>query len=120
MTGQAGPLPEAVDFTAYRLIQESLTNTAKHAAGASASVTLTYRPGVLSLAVVDDGPAVTGDPPDGGDVGHGLIGMLERAVAVGGWVTAGPRDDGGFEVRAELPLAAGARGAAALAAEVAS
>jgi signal transduction histidine kinase len=115
--GQARPLPEAVDFTAYRLIQESLTNTTKHAAGARASVRLTYRPGVLALAVEDDGPHARDDddgPPtrrdDGagnGEVGHGLIGMRERAAVVGGWVSAGPHD-GGFLVLAELPLPIGA------------
>jgi signal transduction histidine kinase len=125
--GQARPLPEAVDLTAYRLIQESLTNTTKHAAGACASVRLTYRPGVLALAVEDDGPHARDDddgPParrdDGaypggaaghagagnGEVGHGLIGMRERAAVVGGWVSAGPHD-GGFLVLAELPLPVG-------------
>src|SRR5690349_10824199 len=59
--GQARPLPEAVDLTAYRLIQESLTNTTKHAAGACASVRLTYRPDVLALAVEDDGPHARDD-----------------------------------------------------------
>jgi signal transduction histidine kinase len=130
--GQARPLPEAVDLTAYRLIQESLTNTTKHAAGACASVRLTYRPGVLALAVEDDGPHA-GDDDDGpptrrddgaghdgahpggaaghagagnGEVGHGLIGMRERAAVVGGWVSAGPHD-GGFLVLAELPLPIG-------------
>ena len=119
--GQARPLPEAVDLTAYRLIQESLTNTTKHAAGACASVRLTYRPGVLALAVEDDGPHARDDddgpPPrrddgaghDGagnGEVGHGLIGMRERAAVVGGWVSASPHD-GGFLVLAELPLPIG-------------
>jgi signal transduction histidine kinase len=119
--GQARPLPETVDLTAYRLIQESLTNTTKHAAGACASVRLTYRPGVLALAVEDDGPRARDDddgPParrdDGaghddagnGEVGHGLIGMRERAAVVGGWVSAGPHD-GGFLVLAELPLPIG-------------
>jgi signal transduction histidine kinase len=123
--GQARPLPEAVDLTAYRLIQESLTNTTKHAAGASASVRLTYRPDVLALAVKDDGPPARDDddgPPARGDaglnaggstagagsgeVGHGLIGMRERAAVVGGWVSAGPHD-GGFQVLAELPLPIG-------------
>ena len=111
VTGPAGPLPEAVDLTAYRMIQESLTNTAKHAAGASASVRLAFRPGVLALAVEDDGQGTTDDslPVRGdGDVGHGLIGMRERAAAVGGWVSAGPRDGGGFQVLAELPLPIGA------------
>jgi signal transduction histidine kinase len=129
--GQARPLPEAVDLTAYRLIQESLTNATKHAAGTCASVRLTYRPGVLALAVEDDGPHARDDddePParhddgagrDGaypggpypggagnGEVGHGLIGMRERAAVVGGWVSAGPHD-GGFLVLAELPLPTG-------------
>lgn len=109
VTGQARPLPEAVDLTAYRLIQESLTNTTKHAAGACASVRLTYRPGVLALAVEDDGPQARDDddgPPARREVGHGLIGMRERAAVVGGWVSAGPHD-GGFLVLAELPLPAG-------------
>jgi signal transduction histidine kinase len=122
VTGPAGPLPEAVDLTAYRVIQESLTNTAKHAAGASASVRLAFRPGVLALTVEDDGGTVDVAAPHSpapthvnhadvghadvghADVGHGLIGMRERAVAVGGWVTAGPRDGGGYQVVAELPL----------------
>ena len=72
--GQARPLPEAVDLTAYRLIQESLTNTAKHAAGACASVRLTYRPGALALAVEDDGPHARDDddgPPTRRDDGAG-------------------------------------------------
>ena len=117
VTGQARPLPEAVDLTAYRVIQESLTNTAKHAAGASASVQLAFRPGVLALAVEDDGPGVSGHGHAGhvhaghaghGHAGHGLIGMRERAAAVGGWVSAGPRGRGGFQVLAELPLPTGA------------
>jgi signal transduction histidine kinase len=109
VTGEARPLPEAVDLTAYRVIQESLTNTAKHAAGASASVRLAFRPGVLALAVEDDGPGVSGNGHAGnGHGGHGLIGMRERAAAVGGWVSAGPRGGGGFQVLAELPLPPGA------------
>ena len=109
LTGQARPLPEAVDLTAYRVIQESLTNTAKHAAGASASVRLAFRPGVLALAVEDDGPGASGNDLIGSSpAGHGLIGMRERAAAVGGWVSAGPRGGGGFQVLAELPLPPGA------------
>jgi signal transduction histidine kinase len=110
VTGQARPLPEAVDLTAYRVIQESLTNAAKHAAGASASVRLAFRPGVLALAVEDDGPGTSGagEVGEGRHQGHGLIGMRERAAALGGWVAAGPRGDGGFQVLAELPLPPGA------------
>jgi signal transduction histidine kinase len=101
VTGQVRPLPEAVDLTAYRLIQESLTNTAKHAAGAAASVRLAFGPGVLALAVEDDGPPVTSASAN--DEGHGIIGMRERAAALGGWLSAGPRPAGGFRVLAELP-----------------
>ena len=89
------------------MIQESLTNTAKHAAGASASVRLAYRPTALALAVVDDGPGQNGPGKSGnGHEGHGIIGMRERAAALGGWVSAGPRTGGGFQVMAELPLPA--------------
>jgi signal transduction histidine kinase len=109
VTGETRPLPEAVDLTAYRVIQESLTNTAKHAAGASVSVRLAFRPGVLALAVEDDGPGVSGNDHAGnGQGGHGLIGMRERAAAVGGQVSAGPRGGGGFQVLAELPFPPGA------------
>jgi signal transduction histidine kinase len=121
VTGQVRPLPEAVDLTAYRVIQESLTNTAKHAAGASAMVRLAFGPEVLALAVEDDGcadpggrppeaPRSWGDaiPPDPPGEGHGIIGMRERAATVGGWLTAGPRGGGGFRVLAELPAPASA------------
>ena len=84
------------------MIQESLTNTAKHAAGASASVRLAYRPTALALTVEDDGPGKSGN----GHEGHGIIGMRERAAALGGWVSAGPRTGGGFQVMAELSLPA--------------
>jgi signal transduction histidine kinase len=104
VTGTARPLPEATDLTAYRVIQESLTNTAKHAAGAPAAVRLAFRPGVLALAVEDDGPPPAGD--GGYAAGHGIIGMRERAAAVGGWLTAAPRGGGGFRVLAELPAPA--------------
>jgi signal transduction histidine kinase len=103
--GQARPLPEAIDLTAYRVIQESLTNTAKHGAGAPATIRLVFQRGVISIAVEDYGPpsAHDGEPP----AGHGIIGMRERAAAVGGWLTAGPRDGGGYQVLAELPTPLG-------------
>jgi len=103
VTGEARQLPEAVDLTAYRVIQESLTNAAKHAAGAAVAVRLAYRPGLLALAVEDDGPC-TGQPNESG---HGIIGMRERAAALGGWLSAGPVTNGGFRVLAELPAGAG-------------
>jgi signal transduction histidine kinase len=118
VTGQVRQLPEAVDLTAYRLIQESLTNTAKHAAGTSASIRLAFRPGALALAVEDHGPpaggsgaglaAGSGVSSGIGEEGHGIIGMRERAAALGGWLTAGPRAEGGFRVLAELPAPVGA------------
>ncbi len=112
VTGQVRQLPEAVDLTAYRLIQESLTNTAKHAAGTSASIRLVFRPGALALAVEDHGPPTGGSGAGlaagsgAGEEGHGIIGMRERAAALGGWLTAGPRAAGGFRVLAELPAPA--------------
>lgn len=101
VTGHARPLPEAVDLTAYRLIQESLTNTAKHAAGASTSVRLAFRPDTLALTVENDGPPAARRGAD--TMGHGIIGMRERATALGGRLSASPRPEGGFRVTAELP-----------------
>jgi signal transduction histidine kinase len=112
VTGQVRQLPEAADLTAYRLIQESLTNAAKHAAGTSASIRLAFRPEALALAVEDHGPSPGGSgvglaAGSGiGEEGHGIIGMRERAAALGGWLTAGPRAGGGFRVLAELPAPA--------------
>ena len=109
VTGPARPLPEAVDLTAFRLIQESLTNTAKHAAGASASIRLAFKPDTLALSVDDNGPPADGSyrrrmaSSEAGRAGHGIIGMHERAAALGGWLSAGPRGEGGFRVVAELP-----------------
>ncbi|MFC5724636.1 sensor histidine kinase [Streptomyces gamaensis] len=100
-----GQLPAAVDLTAYRLVQEALTNARKHAGpGARAEVSLLRGPDSLLLTVRDDG---AGPPPaPGGPGGHGLTGMRERVAALGGNCTAGPRADGipGFQVRATLPL----------------
>jgi signal transduction histidine kinase len=105
VTGQARPLPEAVELTAYRVIQESLTNTRKHADCSTAVVRLGYAPGVLKLAVENEGKAVTQygrRMPDG----HGIVGMRERVAALGGRLSAGPRPEGGYRVVAELPLRA--------------
>jgi signal transduction histidine kinase len=105
VTGQARPLPEAVELTAYRVIQESLTNTRKHAGCDTAVVRLGYAGGALSLAVEDEGkPAVRSSQPTPG--GHGIVGMRERVAALGGRLSAGPRPEGGYRVFAELPLRA--------------
>jgi signal transduction histidine kinase len=97
-------LPEAVGLTAYRVIQESLTNTRKHSGCETAVVRLGFAPRALSLAVEDDGCL----PPAGGGrrtwAGHGIVGMRERVAAMGGHLTVGPRPGGGYRVRAELPL----------------
>ncbi len=103
VTGDPVPLPAAVDLAAYRIIQESLTNTIRHAGPATASVTLGYAHDELRVDVTDTGrgqPVLAGN---GG--GHGLAGMRERAAAVGGTVEAGPGPAGGFRVAARLPLA---------------
>jgi signal transduction histidine kinase len=103
VTGQARSLPEAVELTAYRVIQESLTNTRKHAGCDTAVVRLGYTPGALSLAVEDEGKTVT---PGGRQMpeGHGIVGMRERVAALGGRLSAGPKPAGGYLVFAELPL----------------
>jgi signal transduction histidine kinase len=112
VTGQARPLPEAVELTAYRVIQESLTNTRKHAGCDAAVVRLGYTPGALSLAVEDEGQPATGTGGHAPPGGHGIVGMRERVAALGGRLSAGPRPEGGYRVSAELPLrTAGIEGA---------
>jgi signal transduction histidine kinase len=103
--GEPRPLSASADLTAYRIAQEALTNVTKHAGTGSAEVRLTYSPGSVTLAVTDEGSAAPGTA--GG--GYGLIGMRERALAVGGRVRAGRRPRGGFEVVAELPVRSGRR-----------
>ncbi len=98
--GPVRPLPAAVELSAYRIVQEALTNVRKHAGGACASVRLRYGPVALELEVTDDGAG--GHKGLGG--GHGLIGMGERAQLFGGNLEAGPLPGGGFRVRAILPL----------------
>ncbi|MGH3244608.1 MAG: sensor histidine kinase [Trebonia sp.] len=105
VTGQVRPLPEVVELTAYRVIQESLTNTRKHAGCDAAVVRLGYAPGTLRLAVEDEGKPLTRSSrrtPGG----HGIVGMRERVAALGGRLSAGPRPEGGYRVFAELPLRA--------------
>jgi signal transduction histidine kinase len=102
VTGEAVPLPAAVDKAVYRIVQEALTNTRKHAPAARASVRLSYLQGSVEVEVTDDG---TG-PPVRSRGGFGLRGMAERVALVGGLLTAGPRPEGGFRVYASLPVAA--------------
>jgi signal transduction histidine kinase len=98
--GEARSLPPGVDLSAYRIVQEALTNTLKHAGEASARVLLRYEPDALEVEIDDDGrgPAIG----DGPTIGHGLIGMHERTQLFGGDFEAGARPGGGFRVRARL------------------
>jgi signal transduction histidine kinase len=100
--GTARPLPPAVDLTAYRVIQEALTNVTKHAPVGSAQVRLAWNRDHVTITVTDDGKS-SATPPER-PPGYGLIGMRERATAVGGTLTAGARPQGGFLVSAHLPL----------------
>ncbi|MEU6076068.1 sensor histidine kinase [Micromonospora sp. NPDC047074] len=107
------PLPAAVDLTAYRVIQESLTNVLRHAGAATATVSLGFQPGELQIEIVDTargeggslGRSAHGRGAAGpGHPGHGIIGMRERVAAVGGEMTAEPHPGGGFRVYARLPV----------------
>jgi signal transduction histidine kinase len=114
--GAPVPLPAGVDLAAYRIVQEGLTNTRKHAGPARAGVAVRYGHGALELEISDDGR--TGANGGGG---HGLVGMRERVALYGGRLEAGPRPDGGFTVRAHLPLEATAHhGSATQASRLAS
>jgi signal transduction histidine kinase len=97
------PLPSGADLSAYRIVQEALTNTLKHAQATKASVLVRYRAGAVELEVRDDGRA-TARTGDGG--GRGIIGMRERAALYGGHLRAAPEPGGGFAVRAHLPIGA--------------
>jgi signal transduction histidine kinase len=96
-------LPAVIDHAAYRIVQESVTNVLRHAMPARAQVTLDYSAGGVAITVTDDGEPTK--PAPGRSPGHGIAGMRERAAAVGGTFTAGPRPAGGFEVHAYLPAA---------------
>ncbi len=100
ISGEPKPLSPGVDLTAYRIVQEALTNVTKHAGTGSASVQLVYSPSVLRVTISDDGHGLK----HAGDSGYGLIGMSERAISVGGELLARDRPGGGFEVSTILPL----------------
>jgi signal transduction histidine kinase len=103
VSGARRRLPPDVDQAAYRIVQEALTNVSRHADQACAVVHLHYAPDALTVQVSDDGDGA--DPSSAGP-GLGLIGMRERVSALGGRLQAGPREGGGFQVRAELPTQA--------------
>jgi signal transduction histidine kinase len=100
--GERQAIPPGVDLAAYRIVQEALTNTRRHAGPGRAFVALRYRPEALELAVTNDGRVRA----RGAEGGHGLVGMRERTALYGGDLEAGPRPEGGYEVRARLPLEA--------------
>jgi signal transduction histidine kinase len=103
LEGEPAPLPRGVDLSAYRIVQEALTNTLKHSGAGHAEVTVRYHPDAVDLEITDDGRG----PAAGNGGGHGLVGMRERATLYGGELSAGAREGGGFVVRARLPLPAG-------------
>jgi signal transduction histidine kinase len=100
VSGQARPLPAEVESSAYRIVQEALTNALRHAGPTRATVVLGYRPGALELRVRDEGRG----SPHGVAAGQGIVGMRHGAALLGGEVTAGPGPDGGFQVTATLPV----------------
>jgi signal transduction histidine kinase len=98
--GEHVQLPRAIDLSAYRIVQEGLTNALKHAHASRADVTVCYEPDQVRLEVRDDG----GGGPKGNGSGYGLVGVRERVKIYGGEMTAGPADGGGFVLSARLPL----------------
>jgi signal transduction histidine kinase len=101
LSGDLVPLPDALDLSAYRIVQEALTNTLKHAGPAHARIHLHYGEDRLEIAVTDDGQGAPASVPGSG---HGLTGMRERTTLLGGVLQAGPQPCGGFQVHATLPI----------------
>jgi len=99
--GRSRPLPAGVELNAFRIVQEALTNTLKHAGPTRAAVELDYHKEFLDVRVCDEGHARTPSSAHG----RGLVGMRQRAALLGGWVKVGPKPEGGFLVEAHLPLA---------------
>jgi signal transduction histidine kinase len=106
IAGEPAPLPPGVDLSAYRIVQEALTNALRYAGPARARVRVAFVSGALELEVSDDGNGARAAGSHGG--GHGLVGMAERVAVFGGVLEAGPGAEGGYLVRARLPLGDGA------------
>jgi signal transduction histidine kinase len=103
--GQARPLPAGVELSAYRIVQEALSNAGRHARDASrVDVEVRFEPERLTVTVTDDGRAAPRGGGPGGRWGHGLLGMSERVTMLGGSLAAGPRPAGGFRVQAVMPV----------------
>jgi signal transduction histidine kinase len=101
--GGQRPLPAGVELSAYRILQEALSNTLRHAPGAHVTVEVSYAPDRLRLRVQNDLPPVGGERPPPALPGHGIVGMRERAAMLGGSLAAGPTAAGGYLVEAVLP-----------------
>ncbi|MFC9245000.1 sensor histidine kinase [Streptomyces sp. NPDC057136] len=108
--GMRGAVPPGADLAAFRIVQEALTNVVRHSGSRTAAVRIGYGAGRIRLRIDDEGPATASDA---GGSGNGLIGMRERAAALGGTIEAGPRPGGGFRVSAEFPLSTGSQDPAA-------
>lgn len=106
ISGQPRPLPAGVDITAYRIIQEALTNALKHGDGVKADVTVRYADHALRVEILNTGPSVLtgGRAPVAGGEGRGLLGLRQRVAVYGGDLDARRRLGGGFRVRAKIPL----------------
>lgn len=105
LAADLGDVPQAVDLSAYRIVQEALANVVRHAPGAETRVSIRSDDGWLTVLVVNTPVAGRHSPLEGGDgTGHGLIGMRERVRLTGGTLDTGPLPDGGFRVAARLPL----------------
>jgi signal transduction histidine kinase len=103
--GEPREVPPGVDLSAYRIVQEALTNVVRHADAARAAVTLAYRPNALDVTVVDDGVGLRVGQEGGASDGHGLVGMRERVALFGGELETGERaDTRGYRVHAVLPV----------------
>ena len=111
ISGTPRSLPDGVDLSAYRIVQEALSNAMRHAPGSHVQVHLRYRPEGLALAVRNDAAPRPCPSPRLVGGGHGIIGMRERAAMLGGSLDAAPTEDGGFQVTALLPVTAGAEDA---------
>jgi signal transduction histidine kinase len=104
VTGDRFPLPEGVDLSAYRIVQEALSNAMRHAPGSQVNVRVGYHPDCLQLEVRNDAAAADGPASVTAGSGHGLVGMRERAAMLGGTLFAAPVPGGGFRVTAVLPV----------------
>jgi signal transduction histidine kinase len=103
VSGDLRPVADGVGLAAYRVVQEALTNTVRHAAGAAATVVVEFTPGHLRIEVTDTGGRATGPERDGSG-GRGLIGLRERLAVYGGTLHAGARSGTGYRVEAQIPL----------------